>query len=109
MTATVSSTSITYSDSTSQSTAGANSKSGNGYVKLPDGTIVQWGTSTSTSTVTFPIAFPNACGSVVAQFSNNIQTANACNILTVPTTTGFTWTRYTGIGTYVVDWIATGY
>jgi hypothetical protein len=34
----------------------------NGYQKLPSGLIIQWGTqSTSTSTVTFPISFPNVC------------------------------------------------
>lgn len=39
----------------------------NGWLKFPDGTIVQWVTGTSTTvgdadfTINFPIAFPNAC------------------------------------------------
>ena len=43
----------------------------NGYVKLPNGTIFQWGQGTPPSvahqdwSVSFPIAFPNACLSVV--------------------------------------------
>lgn len=39
----------------------------NGYEKFPDGTIIQWGSVVSTNTnktVTFPIAFPNACRQV---------------------------------------------
>ena len=38
-------------------------KSENGYQKLPDGLIIQWGLSTGASsrTATFPIAFPNEC------------------------------------------------
>lgn len=37
------------------------SKTTNGYQKLPGGLIIQWGLGNSESTVTFPIAFPNAC------------------------------------------------
>lgn len=39
-----------------------------GYEKFPDGTIIQWGSVVSTNTfktVTFPIAFPNACRQVI--------------------------------------------
>lgn len=42
----------------------ANSKTTNGYQKLPGGLILQWGQAPSSSTVTtynFPIAFPNTC------------------------------------------------
>jgi len=41
--------------------------SSNGWLKFPDGTIVQWVTGTSTTvgdadfTINFPMAFPNAC------------------------------------------------
>jgi hypothetical protein len=41
----------------------------NGYRKNPDGSIDQWGVSAASgtfATVTFPIAFPNACFSIVA-------------------------------------------
>ena len=43
------------------------SKTSNGYCKLPNGLIMQWGTSATTTanyavgTITFPIPFPNAC------------------------------------------------
>jgi hypothetical protein len=45
------------------------SLSSNGYQKLPSGLIMQWGTSSSvgqdsTTTVTYPTAFPTAVGSV---------------------------------------------
>lgn len=33
----------------------------NGYCKLPNGLIFQWGEYTNISTVTFPITFPNKC------------------------------------------------
>ena len=48
------------------------SLSGNGYAKLANGVIIQWGNSITGSsspyevTVTWPIAFPNACTSAVA-------------------------------------------
>ena len=46
-------------------------KAGAGYVKLPNGIIIQWGgggsgvNSETTATVTFPITFPNACLRVI--------------------------------------------
>jgi hypothetical protein len=47
----------------------SNSLTTSGYQKLPSGLIIQWGTGTAvasgTSTVTFPITFPNACLNVV--------------------------------------------
>lgn len=46
----------------------ANSLATNGYMKLPGGMIMQWGTfaaTTSFSNFTFPIAFPTACTAVV--------------------------------------------
>lgn len=47
----------------------------NGYQKLPSGLIIQWGSSerTGSTTVTFPIRFPNACYSVCATFNSQIQ------------------------------------
>lgn len=44
----------------------------NGYQKLPSGLIIQWGSfsytngSNTSSSVTFPIAFPTACLQVIA-------------------------------------------
>jgi len=46
----------------------AQSTSANGYITFVGGIIIQWGSfsssDASTTTVTFPIAFPNACHSV---------------------------------------------
>lgn len=56
-----------------QALKGANqSLAANGYQKLPGGLIIQWGTTGSVPVdgsldVTFPIAFPSSCASVVAQ------------------------------------------
>ena len=46
----------------------ASSLAASGYQKLPSGLIVQWGTATTsagTGTITFPIAFPTVCRSLV--------------------------------------------
>jgi hypothetical protein len=49
---------------------GTSSKTANGWVKLPNGLIMQWGThltamaNYSTATITFPIPFPTACFTV---------------------------------------------
>ena len=50
---------------------GGTSHATNGYHKFPDGTIIQWGEYMSSSyafdaSITFPIAFPTACLSVVS-------------------------------------------
>lgn len=58
---------VSYPDGTTQATAGAWSQASNGYRKLPDGTIIQWGTTASNNVaLSFPIAFPTACVSVVS-------------------------------------------
>lgn len=47
---------------------GNQSLAANGYQKLPGGLIIQWGYSTAGQTetvVTFPVAFPTACRSIV--------------------------------------------
>jgi hypothetical protein len=58
------------------SAAGANSIANPGYIKLPNGLIMQWGaslfSSSTTSTVTFPIAFPNTLFTV----TSNMQGSN---------------------------------
>lgn len=112
MSITWSSTTITLNDGTTITTAGSQSAAANGYRKLPSGVIVQWGTavgSTNNDTVTFPLAFPSACGSVVitygpttTQYSQNldVKTKSASN---------FTWERYTGNGSVPIQWIAMGY
>jgi hypothetical protein len=56
----------------------AASKTAEGYQKLPSGLIIQWGqvgsiAGNGNATMTYPMAFPNACFSVVAiAGANNI-------------------------------------
>lgn len=71
----------------------------NGYQKLPGGLIIQWG-HTLVATPLFPIAFPNACFTVVCNDSD--ATVSAVGITNV-TTTQFT---INGDGNF---WIAIGY
>ena len=54
------------------------SLSANGYVILPSGVHMQWGThaaTTSTSTITYSTAFPTTCVGVFTQISNTTGTA----------------------------------
>lgn len=81
-------------------TSGGASLAANGYTYLPNGALIQWGSVASTTTngttaVTFPIAFPTACQSVVVSangtfVTNQGQTWTATSI----TTTGFNASYY---------------
>ena len=78
----------------------------NGWVKLPNGLILQWGfagSSSSGTTVAFPIAFPNACLQVVMTDSGPAgYSFGAGNF----TTTSFTaWCPSAGNG----RWLAIGW
>lgn len=65
------------------------SKAASGYRINPDGTIHQWGRvingGSGTTAVTFPIAFPNACTSVVSSDSTGSGSFTFCNINSVTT------------------------
>ena len=61
----------------------ASSYSGSGYTRFTDGLIIQWGSSSSNSGVSFPLTFPNNCFSVVNMIygtgfwdSENLQGGN---------------------------------
>lgn len=83
---------------------GLQSIGASGYQKLPGGLIIQWGVIASgglaDSSISFPIAFPNACRAVVAN-------SNAVGLLTVNgsfNTTSFTYSRRANsTGTVVND------
>lgn len=74
MPVTLNNTQVVYNDSTTQTTAAQNSFTGtnqslaaSGYQRIPSGIIIQWGTAATTNqAVTFPLAFPTACRSVVS-------------------------------------------
>jgi hypothetical protein len=88
----------------------AKSLAANGYQKLPGGLILQWGSNSSggngPSSVTFPIAFPTAVGSVVLTGGYSGTGGNSTGVYSV-TTSGFSYTyHYSGTTDY---WIAVGY
>lgn len=62
--------------------AGNKTIAANGYYKLPGGLIIQWGSvavaGSSTSTVTFPIAFPSSALSILVTYDTNSPPANSC-------------------------------
>lgn len=92
----------------------ASSLAANGYVKLPSGIIMQWGTSASVAVgvitaVTFPIAFPTAVASVqyMANVSGNTLAQQQAGVSS-KTTSGFSlWPFNSTTGTY--SWFAIGY
>ena len=77
-----------------------------GYQRLPGGLILQWGLATN-GTITFPIAFPNACFMAVA--SKNSSTSYdtvACNTFTKTT---FILSFYPNGSQNNNPWLAIGY
>ena len=88
----------------------------NGYQKLPNGLILQWGTGTAVaggnSTVTFPIAFPTACLMVNGTPFYG-TTGNQCNCTLISSSTTqavFYVFCYSNGGLAVAPkWIAIGY
>jgi hypothetical protein len=102
---------ITFNDSTNQATAGSSLFNSNGYQKLPSGLIIQWGKFTSTvsnssTAVTFPIAFPNACLSVTGGTNGTSVNQYASSAFSI-TNTGCSITNNTA-GT-IITYIAIGY
>jgi hypothetical protein len=63
------------------------SATANGYTRLPNGFIIQWGTVTIGSAgtnITLPITFPTACTSVLASCTtNNLARASIINTSTI--------------------------
>lgn len=90
------------------------SKAANGYQKLPSGLIIQWGTSATINanvngTVTFPLAFPTACTSVVCTPTvNNLNDVDSVKIISV-TTTNFVAQNASDHTDTSIRWMAVGY
>lgn len=78
----------------------ASSNATNGYVKLGNGLIIQWGTygtygpsvSSTATTVNFPISFPNSCFNVSKTVLSSFNASTPAIYFTVSSfnTTGFT-------------------
>lgn len=100
---------------TSSFTGGNQSLASNGFQRLPGGTIFQWGyLADHQGTITFPIAFPNACLNAQLTFKTpaGYQTAKCQTpVVTAFDTTSLT-TSFTDIASVVTDgtfWFATGH
>ena len=95
------------------STDWSNSKTTNGYLKLPSGLIIQWGQtgtiSTNTAaTVTLPLTFPTACLSAGATVNADADSAVPYTVYIVSTSTLRVWNTAAG-GVYPSYWYAIGY
>ncbi len=86
----------------------ANSLSTNGYIKLSDGLIIQWGFAGTSSSTSFPIAFPSVCMNMIFQPVLETNLAPSYNQLypTSVSRTGFTRNVY---GSSNARFIAFGY
>jgi len=93
------------------------SKTANGYSKLPNGMIMQWGFNSNaySMTTTFPIAFPTACLSVSLTLSTAVNTTQNGVAITDAiysksttnfVTQGIGWNSASVDGVY---WLAIGY
>lgn len=99
-------------DGTNWSPQGAQGISADGYVKLPGGLYLQWGTASFSSggnTVTFPIAFPTACLMVQVSAPNGSSPTGStvCGVLS----SGINRSNFTGYSTSTINynWFALGY
>lgn len=85
----------------------------NGYRKYSDGLIVQWGTYTNTSTsgtITFPVAFSNTnYSAVIAQQGNNSDTGGWGGGVALNPTKTTTTITYSVQEKCKITWIAIGY
>lgn len=82
--------------------------SANGYATYPNGVILQWGSftnATGSGTVTFPLAFPNNCFTVLA-IDSIYSSGNGHMGITSKTKTSFTWGS-TG-DSKTINWFALG-
>lgn len=112
--ATLTSAGITFSDSTTATTAGG-SAANYGYQKLGNGIIIQMGSSgTAYGTNTFPIAFPTACAMVKATLAATGSSGGAVQevVILSKSTSNFVsgYKDYASApGINGINWIAIGY
>lgn len=88
-----------------------NSTASNGYQKLPNGLIIQWGSGTATasgSAISFPVSFPNVCLSFSPTVYNGAVSGDAIGISgSGKSTSGASVVSATGSVSYT--YIAIGY
>jgi len=91
---------------------GNQSKTSNGYQKLPGGMILQWGTVASQAinsiSITYPIAFPTECVYVNFILSGNNSTGDSNNPVYTRGLTTWTGWNHNGVSARM-DWFAIGY
>ena len=92
---------------------GQNSISANGFVTIPGGLILQWGSTTavassSSTTITFPLAFPNNVFSVQATIVTNDNSTIRFSLLNNASTTGFVTTQTNSSHFTNLYWFAVG-
>jgi hypothetical protein len=74
----------------------AHSFASSGYQKFSNGLIIQWGSATTGTTKTFPLAFPNVCASVTIAISTNTGSNESEYALSVTKTSFYPYNTPTG-------------
>lgn len=97
-------------DVTKALTAGLFTKTlgSSGYITLPGGLIIQWGTSTGGGTITFPVTFPNALVNITSTYNAYISDNQNPLGVNARSVSGFTSQSYDQASTPIY-WLAIGY
>lgn len=87
---------------------------GNGYFKFPNGLIIQWGTTTTSTSgyinVAFPLAFPTACTGMGTTFQSTGLYQTSVNINSVNTSNfNLAGVQSGAYASQPITWIAIGY
>jgi hypothetical protein len=73
-----------------------------GWQKLPSGLIIQWGqapcAANTSTTTTFPIAFPNSCLNVAGSGNQASGNSQAYAVVNFKSATNFTWNAFLAAG-----------
>ena len=85
----------------------------NGYVKMANGLILQWGYIAAGAngdvSTTFPLVFPNACFNVVNASYNEKDGGTYDSVVQAISTSAVQFNRYAGVGALGIYWLAIGY
>jgi hypothetical protein len=86
-----------------------NSKASSGYTYLPNDLILQWGLQNESSIGTFPVAFPNACFSLIATGNTNAFLADGSVTTSYIVSNSQFYVRLGSDNGTLLYWIAIGY